>query len=166
MHLASVQDFSVCKSQIFLEQLLCLQVLEDEAALPEAPEHRDPDVHSGLVPVRADSPVRLLAFRLGPQHRQGAALPLLRQERHQVHHQVAGVAPAAHRVQASIQDAHGGRPQTESLALRIEIKEVGRSQVAEVRAVGLFLRHISNFKYLEMLASMTLSANQQHSAQF
>lgn len=79
-----------------------LQVLEDEAALAEAPEHRDPDVHPGLVPLRADSPVRLLAFRLGPEHRQGAAVPLLRQERHQVHHQVAGVAPAAYRVQAPV----------------------------------------------------------------
>lgn len=120
----------VCEGQIFLEQVLCLQVLEDEAALPEAPEHGDPDVHSGLVPVRADSPVRLLAVRLGPEHGQGAALPLLRQERHQVHHQVAGVAPAAHRVQAPIQDAHGGRPQAESLALCVEVKapEVRRAQ--------------------------------------
>lgn len=59
---------------------------------------------------------------MGPEHRQGAALPLLRQERHQVHYQVAGVTPAAYRVQAPVQDAHGGRPQAESLALRIEVK--------------------------------------------
>lgn len=110
----------VCSTLI--QHMMRLQVLEDEAALPEAPEHRDPDVHSGLVPVRANSPVRLLAFRLGPEHGQGAALPLLRQERHQVHHQVAGVAPAAYRVQAPIQDAHGGHPQAVSLALRIEVK--------------------------------------------
>lgn len=69
----------VFNAQTFLEQVLRLhlQILEDEAAVPEAPEHRDPDVHSGLVSVRADSPVRLLAFWLGPEYRQGVALPLL-----------------------------------------------------------------------------------------
>lgn len=35
---------------------------------------------------------------------------------------MAGVAPAAYRVQAPIQDAHGWRPQAESLALRVEVK--------------------------------------------
>lgn len=142
----------VFNARTFLKQApyLNLQVLEDEAARPEAAEHRYPDVHPGLIPVRSDSPVRFLAFWLGPEHRQGAALPLLRQERYQVHHQVAGVAPAAHRVQAPIQDAHGWHPQAESLALCIKVK-AWRSEghmLVERGDLGsrALLRGISNFK--------------------
>lgn len=98
------------------------QLLENQAAVTEAAQHGHPDVHSGLGHVRPDPPVRLLAVRLGPQHGQGAALPLLRQEGHQVHHQVAGVPPAAGRVPAPLQDAHGGAAQALAVPLRLKLR--------------------------------------------
>lgn len=52
MQLAHLQDW-IFNAQTFREHVLHLrsQVLEDQAALPEAPEHRHPDVHPGLVPM-------------------------------------------------------------------------------------------------------------------
>lgn len=78
------------------------QLLENQAAVAETPEHWHPDVHTGILHVRPDTPVWILALRLGPKHRQGAAVPLLRQERHQVHHQMAGVPSAACGIQTPL----------------------------------------------------------------
>lgn len=67
--------------------------------------------------MRPDPPVWLLALWLGPEHGKGAAVPLLRQEGHQVHHQMAGVPSAARRVQTPLQDAYGGATEAHPLPL-------------------------------------------------
>lgn len=96
------------------------QILEDQKPVPQTSQHWNPHVHAGLRHVRRDPPLRLLALRLGPQYRQGPALPLLRQERDKIHHQVARDPPATQWVQAALQAAQGRRDQTQPDALLLD----------------------------------------------
>lgn len=120
------------------------QLLENQAAFAKTPEHRHPDVHAGFLHVWPGPPVWLLALWLGPEHRQGAAVPLLRQEGHQVHHQMAGVPSAASRVQTPLQDAYRGTAEAHPLPLRLglQLQLLLRTSVQDpwVRAGGLYSR--------------------------
>lgn len=97
-----------------------MQILEDQKPVSQTPQHRDPHVHAGLGHMRRDPPLRLLALRLGPQHGEGPAIPLLWQERDKIHHQVARDPPVAQRVQAALQAAQGRCDQAQPHALLLD----------------------------------------------
>lgn len=107
-------------SEVFVAPSAPSQILEDQKPVAQTPQHGNPHVHASLCHVWRNPPLRLLAFRLGPQHGQRTALPLLWQERDKIHHQVARDPPAAHRVQAALQVAQGRCDSTQPDTLHVE----------------------------------------------
>lgn len=102
--------------------IICLcfffsQILEKQTLVTQTAEHRYSHVYPCFCHMWRDSLVWILALRVWSQHKGGPPVPLLRQERNQVHHQVARVPPAACRVPAALQDARWRTGQTDLVAL-------------------------------------------------
>lgn len=93
------------------------QILEEQTLVTQAAEHRYSHVYPCFCHMWRDSLVWILALRVWSQHKGGPPIPLLWQERNQVHHQVARVPPAACRVPAALQDARWRTGQTDLVAL-------------------------------------------------